>query len=112
NSLQYAASITNDRNMSDKNVVVTFILPEGVSVVSVAGPLGTPGTVEEGGRSVKFKPIAEMRAKESIPGAATRTGVGIELKAERPGKYRVRVEVRSQRSPTAVTAEQETTVLP
>ena len=60
------------------------------------------------GRSADFKPIAETRSGENITATKPfRFGV----KAARPGKFRVQLQIRSQNHPQGIFVDAETTVV-
>jgi uncharacterized repeat protein (TIGR01451 family) len=98
-------TLENDRQMSDKNVRLTIILPEGVTQPRV---ITRQQTVEvrsasADGRTLKVKPIAEMRRGETI-------NFEVEVLASRAGKYKFVAEADSLRSPETVTAEEDLTI--
>ncbi|MCI0357239.1 MAG: hypothetical protein L0211_01980, partial [Planctomycetaceae bacterium] len=102
----YIVAITNDRQVSDRDVTLTLQLPDGMQFTRDTKALGPTGvvSVSPDGRTIEMNPIAELRPAEA-PGAYQ-----IEVLGTKPGKHRVRATVASVRSPAGVSVEAETTV--
>jgi uncharacterized repeat protein (TIGR01451 family) len=104
-SLTYFFSITNAREVGDRQVRLRVTLPEGVTFVRFAGRYtGTPDRPD--GRVIDVTPIAEMRPGETID------GLKLEVRAVAAGKHKLEAKVISQRSPEGTAVEQQTTVFP
>jgi uncharacterized repeat protein (TIGR01451 family) len=99
----YLIVVQNDRNVTDKSVTLTLIIPEGLRFEKLSGPAGARSTSPDG-RTVEVASIAELRVGETLP------PFRVEITALRPGKFRFRVELQSLRTPTPIQAEEETTV--
>jgi uncharacterized repeat protein (TIGR01451 family) len=99
----YLIIITNDRNVSDKNVTLTITIPDGMRFEKLTGPTGARGTSTDG-RTIQLTPVAEMRAGETL------APYRVEVTAMRGGKFRLRAEVTSLRSEKTINVEEETTV--
>jgi hypothetical protein len=96
----YDLSIFNNRNVSDREVEVTIVIPRGLKYERLQGELGVR-RFERG--TIYATPIAEMRAGERIPAV-------LELTAIEPGMHTVVVRVTSQRTRQPVAVEQTTDV--
>jgi uncharacterized repeat protein (TIGR01451 family) len=108
--IEYVVQLTNARNVSDKNVVLSVSLPEGLKLIEpITGPVATR-SIGGDGRSLEYRAIAEMRAGETIPNSVA-GAFKFHATASRAGEFRARVEVRSQRSTEPVVVETKTTVL-
>ncbi len=99
----YIVEITNDRTVSDRNIVLTVVLPEGTSQLTTVPPPLIRHTTGLDGRTVTFSAISEMRAGETV---TFRIGATL----QRPGQATVRAELNSLRSSQSVTVQEETTV--
>jgi uncharacterized repeat protein (TIGR01451 family) len=99
----YIIMVQNGRNVADKNVVVTLVLPPGMEFGKISGPVGYK-SVSPDGRTVELEPIKEMRPGEML------NPFYLEVKATRIGKPIVKVRVDSFRSSAPVEAEEDTTV--
>jgi uncharacterized repeat protein (TIGR01451 family) len=103
-NLSYLLSVTNDRQVSDRQVKIRLTLPDGLQFVRFAGRYpATPIAPEN--RILDITPIAEMRAGETID------GLKLEVRALTPGKHMVQAEIQSQRAPAAATVSASATVL-
>jgi len=98
----YFIELVNDRNVSDRNVVLSIELPPGLQFEEVKGP---SRFAKLEGQTVYLQPIREMRPGEKL------TAFRIEATAKAPGKYTVTVKAVSQRSVAPIVQTQETTVL-
>ena len=79
--LTYIVMIHNDRDVSDRDVVLTITLPEGARFeTSINPPMIRARNATPDGRTVEFLPLAELRASESatyrIVATSARTGTG------------------------------------
>lgn len=99
-SVTYLIVIKNDRNVSDKNVALTVTFPTGIDFERVRAP---QPTLRASDREVDLSPIAELRAGESVT-------LRVDAEARQVGQFKVRCTVKSLRSPTGVTDEEQTTV--
>lgn len=98
----YDVTLRNLTNSSDFNVVVTVELPE--QMTNVGEPEGGKGRVDLNGRTIRFDPIAELRAGEvrklRVRGQVRQTGTGT-----------ARARVVSQLQPTEQTSTTTTTLV-
>lgn len=99
----YIVVIENGRNVEDKNVVLTVVLPPGMEFLNPRGPVGFKALSPDG-RTIQAEPVKEMRPGEML------SPFYIEVKATRPGKYLVKVRVDSFRSTSPAEAEEDTVV--
>jgi hypothetical protein len=99
----YVIEITNERNVADKDLVVTLELADGMQVSGASGPSAVLRSSPDG-RTVELSPIAEVRPGEKLP------SYRIEVTSLKAGKHKARVSVKSGRSPTGISAEADTTV--
>jgi uncharacterized repeat protein (TIGR01451 family) len=100
----YLIVVKNDRAVGDRDVAITYEVPDGMKFVRlVGGPVGV-ASVGRDGRTFELRRVAEMRAGETLD------PLRVEVTAERAGKFRFRVSVSSQRSPDPISVEEETTV--
>jgi uncharacterized repeat protein (TIGR01451 family) len=101
---RFSVSLENDRQVSDKNIRLTIKLPEGVKTPRITSRQPVElRSISADGRTLKVKPIAEMRAGETIY-------FTIEVIAARAGKYKFVAEADSLRSPETVVAEEDLTI--
>ena len=99
----YELQISNNRAVSDYNVVLRVELPEGLRLAGFAGPVAGR-KVSPDGRTIEVSPIKEIRAGETIRSfQLTATGVQI-------GDHTLRVSVTSQLSRQGVMMEETTSV--
>jgi hypothetical protein len=99
----YTIELTNERAVSDRDVVLTLELGEGLKVSGASGPSAVASSSPDG-RLIELAPIAEIRPGEKLP------AYKIEVTAVKPGKFKARISAKSARTTTPVTAEAETTV--
>ena len=105
-TVSYHVEIENDRQVSDKNVSITFYLAEGARFVTL---LDNSTNLEVEGRSVSpdglvvsMAPIREIRPGEKLP------TYHLQLEGRQVGKMELRVEVTSVLSgdqPVVATAD-------
>jgi hypothetical protein len=98
----YLLSVTNDRAVSDSAVAISITLSDGLKFVKLTGPTVAAATSPDG-RKIDITPVAELRAGESLD-------YRLEVEGSKAGRQKIGVSVKSSRTPTAVTGEQETTV--
>jgi uncharacterized repeat protein (TIGR01451 family) len=98
-----AIVVKNERAVPDENVTITVQVSDGLKVTGGTGPTGI-SSISTDGRTVEFTPVTEITAGETL------RAFRIDAIGEKAGKQIVRVTVTSQRSPTGVTAESDTTV--
>ncbi len=100
---KYELNITNDRNTTDRNLVVTFTVPPGLTYTGIFGlrPVSTRDTAD--GRVVVGERINEVRPREQLKYV-------IEVEGKTPGTHTMRVQVVSQLEREPVEAEDTTTV--
>ena len=101
-STTYLIRIHNDRNVSDRNVVLTVVAPAGMKIERVAGPTEYQ-TVSADSRVMQMRPVAEMRPGEEIEFRA-------EVTALQAGRATFAAEVESNRLDQKLTIEEDTTV--
>ncbi len=99
----YIVAIENGRNVGDKNVVLTVLLPPGMEFVNLRGPVSARA-ISPDGRTVEAEPVKEMRPGEML------NPFFIEVKGTRIGKHIIKVRVDSFRSSSPAEAEEDTTV--
>jgi uncharacterized repeat protein (TIGR01451 family) len=99
----YIILVQNGRNVTDKNVTVSLLLPPGMEFVKINGPVGYK-TISPDGRTVELEPIKEMRPGEML------NPFFVEVKGTRIGKHIIKVRVNSFRSSAPVEADEDTTV--
>lgn len=95
----YQVTITADRDQPERNVVLTLTAGEGSRFIRVTSPQGVRASLTE--RSVRYQPIAELRAGESVR-------IDVTMRAAGDGPVRLRAEATSDRQRTPVAAERET----
>ncbi|HTN76611.1 MAG TPA: hypothetical protein VL096_15230 [Pirellulaceae bacterium] len=98
----YFITLANERAVSDRDVRMRITLPEGLRYSKLSGRYAA--SASGNGRVIDITPIAEMRPNEKLQ------EFKLEVIATAEGKQRLRVEANSQRSPTAVAIEEETTI--
>lgn len=101
--ISYFISLANERAVGDRDVRLRITLSEGLQFANWKGRVGV-AKVSDDKRVIEIVPVAELRPGEVMPAFA------LEVSATAAGKHRVRVEAISQRSPIAVTIDEETTV--
>jgi uncharacterized repeat protein (TIGR01451 family) len=100
----YILTIKNDRAVSDRDVMVTFILPDGLQFRSFdSGGLGLTERTAPDGRTVAISAISELRPGETL------RPLRLEVSAVKPGVLQLRVEVKSLRSAQPVVQDVQTT---
>jgi len=104
-STRYVILIKNDRNASDRNVMLRFRLPEGLDLtkVRVTGPTRNP-KISPDGRTWEMDAVAEVRANEAL------VPYYVEVTPTAAGRITFEVEVISWRSPSPKRATATTTV--
>jgi len=102
-SVSYIVVVENGRNVGDKNVRITLLLPAGMEYVKVNGPVSARA-ISPDGRTIEIETIKEMRPGEML------NPFYVEVKATRIGVYSVKVQVDSFRSSAPVESEASTTV--
>ncbi len=98
----YHIVVTNKSKSSDKQLVVSISVPKPLRIVSVGAPGATPSFAQ---REVRFSPIAEIRAGESIT-------YELKVQAAEVGSAEVRVSVSTTGVPGGTSATETTQVLP
>lgn len=94
----YLVKVQNDRRVSDRELSLTLRLPPGLQLVRVTGPTEILQT-RDGGQTVELAPVMELRPGEVLE------PFRVEVRGVRLGEQTLRVEARSGRSPSGVTAE-------
>ena len=102
-TMTYIVVVENGRNVGDKNVVLTVVLPPGLEFVNLRGPVSARA-ISPDGRTVEAEPVKEMRPGEML------NPFFIEVKGTRIGKHVIKVRVDSFRSSSPAEAEEDTTV--
>ena len=101
----YILTVKNDRPASDRDVVVTFVLSDGLQFRSFdGGGFGLSERVSADGRTIIVQKVNELRAGETL------SALRLEVTAVAAGTQRLRVDVTSLRSPQAASREIETVV--
>ena len=98
----YLVSVTNDRQVSDRDVTISLALSAGLKVTNVTGATGVAATSADR-RQIDLTPLAELRAGETVE-------YRVDAEGTAAGKQKIVVSAKSARGTTAVTGEQETTV--
>ncbi len=91
-TVSYIIEIENTRQISDKNVAVTFYLPEGVRFVQLLDNNGLEvegRSVSPDGRAISMSPIREIRPGESLP------AYRLQVEGRQAGAIEVRAEATS-----------------
>jgi uncharacterized repeat protein (TIGR01451 family) len=99
---KFSVTLKNDRKVSDKNVQVTFFLPEGVTLERLEAPVATRSSGADG-RTIKLQPFAELRAGEKVDFMVT-------VIARKAGKYPFKATASSLRTAKPVSAEEDLTI--
>lgn len=99
----YQIVLTNNSNQPDRQVLVTAQLPQGVTLQNVRLAGTARATIS--GRTLRFPPIAELRANETVT-------YEVRVRVDQPGSATVTADVTSLRQPSPVTAQTSTEVLP
>lgn len=99
----YQLVLTNNSDQSDQQMLVTAQLPQGVSLQGIR--LSGPARATISQRTLRFPPIAELRAKETVT-------YEVRVRVEQPGNISFSADVTSLGQPTPVTAQTTTEVLP
>jgi len=104
-STVYVVEVQNTRQISDKNLQISFFLSEGFKFVTLNSE-GVPAevNVRDDGRAVAMRPIVEIRPGERLP------ALRLEVQAQAPGVLWVRAEVTSQMSERPIVATHQTRV--
>ena len=98
----YSIVLQNDRGMSDRNVALSIVLPEGMRHIRTTGPVEIKNTSPDG-RTIELTPLAEMRPHEAV-------SFRVETSAARAGTYTVRTKVQSLRQSEPLSVTETTTV--
>ncbi len=102
----YFLTIKNDRNVSDRQVALTVRFPANMKVVDIdTGVLPIRPQDMAGENQIKFTPIAEIRAGETLP------AIKVVLSAAQVGTYLIQAEVTSRTTQVPVKQEKQTTVV-
>ena len=99
----YLIDILNDRDVADRDVVVTFEVPDGFRFLKFRSDAPLQFRVTPDRRNITVDTIREIR-----PNQIRRLSVLVE--AVRPGDHTFRVRVKSQRSPEPIDRAKETRV--
>lgn len=101
---EYLVVITNDRNVSDRDVATLVTLPEGLQYVGGRADDDIQDSQRSpDGRQIVMQTVRELRAGESI-------GFRVRARATLAGRHQVRIESRSGQTPQPVGATATTTV--
>ncbi len=100
--LTYEVRVTNNSQASDKRVTVVATVPDQMMAV----PLGTsgPAKFDISGQIVRFEPVAEIRAGETLT-------YRIRVRARQSGDVQFRAQLTSQNAQQAMTVEEQTQIL-
>jgi uncharacterized repeat protein (TIGR01451 family) len=102
-STTYIVVIENGRNVPDKNVALSILLPPGMEFQKINGPVGAQA-ISPDGRTVEVTPIRVVRAGETL------APFYVDVRGVQIGKHVVTARVTSFRSPGPVQAQTDTTV--
>ncbi|MDX1947611.1 MAG: hypothetical protein SFU86_19590 [Pirellulaceae bacterium] len=97
----YLIEVTNERAVSDKEVIVTLQMTDGLKPVGATGPAGIASVGPDG--TLVLSPVNEIRAGEKL-------SFKVEVSGAKAGKQKTRVTIKSTRTPEGVAAETDTTV--
>jgi uncharacterized repeat protein (TIGR01451 family) len=97
----YEIRVTNRSTQPDTQLVVEVVLPAEVTPVRLG--IRGPTNYELDGRTVRFAPLAEIRAGETVP-------YRVRVRGVQAGDVTVETMVRSDRSPQAVRATTTTKI--
>jgi len=95
----YQITITNDGPGSERKVALSATLPDDMQFTDNQDQSHAKATID--GQTIRFEPIAELRAKETLT-------FNIRVKASRSGDATVRAEVTSQGRASPLTADTAT----
>ncbi|MGB6045728.1 MAG: DUF11 domain-containing protein [Pirellulales bacterium] len=100
-TIAYEVTITNLRNVPDHNVELFLDFPAGMTPV----PTGTEGPSQPtiAGRRVRFNPVAELRAEETLI-------FRIAVRADRAGRFIAESQVISAAQQQALQSTEETNI--
>jgi len=111
--VRYEIRIKNDRTESDRNVVIRIVIPEGMAFKKITWDPQNRGAAapvqprfSNDRRTVELPEIREIRAGETLP------PYRLEVTTQRPGRFALRVEVTSLKSPEPVIQSEDTMVFP
>ncbi|MBC7855014.1 MAG: DUF11 domain-containing protein [Pirellulaceae bacterium] len=99
----YRIDLQNKSTLSDDDVAITLILPEGMKFKSLS-PANTYAMISSSKGRYEIAPIQTIGASEKL------TSLDMKTTGEKVGSYKVQVEVRSKRNPKAIVAEVTTRV--
>lgn len=102
--LTYEIVVRNTRRTPDQRIALTVTAPPEMTPVRIGtgGPQETQFTID--GRTIRFEPVREMRAGESLR-------YEVRMRAERPGEVRLRAVLSSAGSVTPIVQEETTTIV-
>ena len=99
----YVITVTNARAESDRDVAINLqVLGDGLTITRI--PSSPTAVLRSATDSVEFTPVREVRPGEQL------VPYQVEIRGTRAGRHKLRATVTSNRSPTGVIAEAETTV--
>lgn len=99
----YIVAVENGRNVEDKNVAMTILLPRGLEFVKLSGPAAASGRTQDG-KTISIAPVKSMRPGESL------NPFFIEVRGLDLGKHVIQIKVESFYSRQPVLAEEDTTI--
>lgn len=97
----YEVTITNLRDVADRNVVLVFTAPEGLTPLAVGAVAPSRPTIN--GRVMRFNPVAEIRPREPLI-------YRIPVRADQAGQFRVQAQVVSDAQRRALIATEDSSV--
>jgi uncharacterized repeat protein (TIGR01451 family) len=100
----YQISISNQLQVDDENVALSFELPPGLAYEKLNSR--TPLDVKMQGKEYVVSPIAGLRGGESFH------PIELRVRAEKPGHYELKVKVRSRRQTEPIIEMESTDVNP
>lgn len=100
-NVTYVVQIRNTRKTSDYQVVLSVVVPPGMSPLPMRPVAPTGATVT--GQAIRFGAVAEIRPNEVLPFRFT-------TRADRAGTMRLEVSVTSRNEVQPIVASEETTV--
>jgi uncharacterized repeat protein (TIGR01451 family) len=100
-TVTYEVTVTNPRNVSDRNVELVVNVPTGMTPVATGTVAPSKHTIT--GRTVRFNPVAEIRPGESLI-------FRVPIRADRAGRFTVEAKAISNTQRSALYATEETNI--
>lgn len=100
----YLIQIANQRDVEDRNVLLTIRLSDGLRFERIEGPIQVRASADQG-RTIEMVPINSLRPREQM------APLRLFVRGTAIGEMAVQAEVTSQRSPAGVRQQETTTVV-